>query len=66
MQDVTYRLDQSACDSIHDLMKHYNASDSAQVIKKSLALLRIAAYVEQTDGEMIIRKGTHETKLIVK
>lgn len=66
MQDITYRLDKSTCDNIQDLMDHYKSADSAQLIKKSLALLRIAAYVEQTQGEIFIRKGDHETKLIVK
>ncbi len=66
MQQVTYQLDQSACESIQDLMNYYNVTDSAQVIKKSLALLRIAAYVKKTEGEILIRKGNHETKLIVK
>lgn len=66
MHEVTYRLDQVASDSIDELIRHYNVNDSSQVIKKSLALLQIAAYVEKTEGEMIIRKGNHETKLIVR
>lgn len=64
--EVTYQLDKSACESIKDLMRFYNAQDSAELIKKSLALLKVAAYVEQTNGEIFVRKGNHETKLIIK
>ena len=65
MEEVTYKLDQCATDSIKDLMRFYRVYDSADVIKKGLALLKIAAYVEQTDGEMIVRKGNNETKIII-
>lgn len=65
MRDITYRLDDSAYANIRALMDHYKASDSAQVISKSLALLKIAAYVQKTHGQLIIRKNGHDTALIV-
>ncbi len=66
MQQITYSLDDKTYQSIAELCEYFNATDSAEVIKKSLALLQVAAYVKQTDGEIIIRKGNHETKLIVE
>lgn len=65
MHEVTYRFDEATSESIKELCSHYN-SNSAGIIKKSLALLKLAAFVEQTEGEMIIRKGNHETKLMMK
>lgn len=44
-------------------MSYYRVKTKADVIKKAVAVLKIAAYVQSTEGELLARKGHHETKL---
>jgi len=67
MSNLTLNLDDRAEKSIEQLRKHYGATSKAEVIRKSLALLQIAAEIEDTGGELIARKaGTGESKIIVR
>lgn len=65
MTELTLELDTNANESIHDLMSHYRLKTKAELISKALAVLKIAAYIDSTQGELIARKGTNETKLII-
>lgn len=65
MAELTLELDPQASESLKELMTHYKVSSQAQVITKALAVLKIAAYVAKTQGELLARKGTHETKIVV-
>ncbi len=66
MTELTLELDKNTNDSFHDLMNHYDLKTKAQVVAKGISLLKIAAYVDLTEGELIVRKGSHETKIIVR
>ena len=66
MSNLTLNLDEQAEDSINKLRKHYGASSKAEVIRKAIALLQIAAKVESTHGELIAKKGDKETRIIVR
>lgn len=65
MTELTLELDNNADQCIHELKHHYGLKTKAQVISKAIAMLKIAAYVDSTDGELIARKGAHETKLTI-
>jgi len=65
MTELTLELDFKASESIKELMSHYKVSSKAEVISKALAVLKIAAYVDKTQGELLARKGNHETKIVV-
>ena len=65
MTELTLEFDKKASQSIKELMAYYNVNNRADIISKAISVLKIAAHVKQTDGELIARKGTHETKIIV-
>jgi hypothetical protein len=66
MSNITLHIDETMEKEIEGLKKHYNASSKAEVFRKSLALLKVASQVEETNGELIARKGDKETKIIIR
>lgn len=66
MTVLTLELDKRASDSLRDLMSHYKVSTKAEIISKAIAILKIACHIDKTDGELLARKGDHETKIIVR
>lgn len=48
---------------IESLKHHFNFSTEAEVIKTALRLLKLAATIEDTDGELIAKKGSRETRI---
>ena len=66
MNEYTFRLDNKTDDQVTDLMTHYGVKTQAEIFEKALAALMIHAYVDSTDGELIARKGCHETKIILR
>lgn len=66
MANLTLNLDKSMEKEIEALKKHYHATSKAEVIRKSLALLKIASQVDETQGELIARKGDKESKIIIR
>ena len=65
MPELTLELDGRAEKSIKELMSHYRLKTRAEVITKAIAVLQIAAHVSKTQGDLIARKGHHETKIVV-
>jgi len=65
MTQLTIELDRNAVNRFDQLMTHYKLKDQAAVISKALAALTIFAAIDSTDGELIARKGEHETRIIV-
>ena len=66
MTELVLELDKQACESMNDLMRYYHIGCPADLISKSLGVLKIAAHIDKTDGELIARKGTHETKILLR
>lgn len=66
MIELTLELDQRASESLTDLMNHYRVGTKAEIISKAIAVLKIASHVDRTQGELFARKGSHETKIIVR
>jgi hypothetical protein len=65
MSNLTLNLDEKAEQTIEHLRKHYGASSKAEVIRKALTLLKVAAQVEDEDGHLIARKNGKETEIIL-
>lgn len=63
MSEVTLQFDKKANQEINDLMKHYKIANRAELISKAIWMLKIAAHIGQTDGELIARKDGHECKI---
>lgn len=66
MTEITLEFDKKASKSINDLMNHYRINSKAELISKAIAVLKIAAYVDQTEGELFARKEGHETRIVVR
>lgn len=66
MSEITLQFDKDASRSIDDLMKHYKVESRAALISKAIWMLKVAAYVGQTEGDLIARKDGHETKIIIR
>lgn len=66
MTELSLELDQNAQKSLRDLMTHYRVRSRAEIISKAIAVLKIAAHIENTDGELFARKGNHETKIVIR
>lgn len=66
MTELTLQLDKKASESIFELMNYYRVGNTGDIITKALTLLKIAAHVDKTHGELFARKGDHETKIIIQ
>lgn len=66
MAVLTIELDKNTDQSFNALMCHYGIKSRAELISKGISLLKIAAFIDETNGELIARKGNHETKIIVR
>jgi hypothetical protein len=66
MTDLILQLDKRASESLKELMTHYRVSSKAEIISKAIAVLKIASHIDKTEGELLARKGTRETKIIVR
>ena len=66
MTELALELDSNTNKSICDLCDFYGTKNKVEIFSKAIALLKVAAHVEKTQGELFARKGTHETKIIVR
>lgn len=65
MTEITLEFNDIANKTINDLKKHYGAN-TAEIFKKGIGLLKLAAYIENTEGQLIARKGNHDTILNIR
>ena len=57
MADVTsFAVDQKSREALEELRITLNASSNAEVIRRALALLRLAARTTSKDGQVILRE----------
>jgi hypothetical protein len=56
MSNLTLNLDKKAENNLNELKKHYGSGSKAEVIRKALALLQIAAALEDQKGQLIAKK----------
>lgn len=66
MTEIALELDTIAQKSVTDLMYYYGMKNKAELFSKALAVLKIAAHIESTHGELFARKGNKETKIVVR
>lgn len=65
MQELTLEYDQRMSSEMKKLMIHYNVNTKAELIAKAIAVLKTAAHINQSNGELIARKGNLERKIVV-
>ncbi len=66
MNEVTLRYDNNTETIIQELRNYWGLKDEAEVFAKSLVQLRVATAVDSTQGELIARKGTQETIILLR
>lgn len=63
MTHLTLELDTRTSAIVNDLMYHYGLRNKAELFTKALSILKVAAFVDSSNGELIARKGSEETKI---
>lgn len=66
MSEVTLQFDKEASKSINELMAYYGVANKSELISKAIWMLKLAAQIGKTDGELIARKNGNETKIIIR
>ena len=66
MAVTTFNIDQKMEKTLEELKEHFGATSKAEVLRKAVALLKIAAESEAADGSIIIRKDGEEQKVLIK
>jgi len=56
---TTYNVDRKLDQTLEDLRQHYGAASKADVLRKAVALLKLARENEQPDGSVLIRTEQH-------
>jgi Ribbon-helix-helix protein, copG family len=66
MADVTsFVLDQKSREALNELRDTLNASSNAEVIRRALTLLRMAARTTSEDGKVILREKSGAEREVV-
>jgi hypothetical protein len=63
MTELVLELDSKANETVRGLMQHYGLKTKAELFLKALSILKVAAYVESTHGELVARRGDEESRL---
>ncbi len=66
MAVTSFNIDDKLNETLERLKEHYHAGSKAEVLRKAIALLNIAARNEEPDGSLIIRRGGQDVKVLMK
>lgn len=66
MAVTSFNIDDKLNETLERLKEHYHAGSKAEVLRKAIALLNIAARNEEPDGSLVIRRGDQEIKVLMK
>ncbi|MBP6058069.1 MAG: hypothetical protein KA524_06600 [Nitrosomonas sp.] len=66
MPVTTFNIDEKMGKTLEELQAHFGASSKAEVLRKAVALLKIAKESEAADGSITIRKDDEDQKIIIK
>ena len=66
MAVTTFNIDEKMRQTLEELKEHFGASSKAEVLRKAVALLKIATESEAADGSITIRKNDVDQKIIIK
>jgi hypothetical protein len=57
MAQTSFDVDRKFDLTLEDLRRHYGAATKGDVLRKAVALLKVAQQNEQPDGSLLIRTG---------
>lgn len=66
MAVTTFNVDEKMVKVLEDLRIHYHASSRAEVLRKAVALLKIASESEAEGGSIIVRKDDVDQKIVIQ
>jgi len=66
MSLTTFKFDEKAERTINYLKDHYGAASKAEIIRKALSLLHIAAQIEDNKGKLIAKRDNEEQIIIIR
>lgn len=68
MAATTFKFDAKTNKVLEELREHYGASSKAEVLRKAIALLDIAAEAEDQDQQIIVesKDGTQKRQVLVR
>ena len=66
MAVTSFNIDDKMGQTLEGLKEHFGATSKAEVLRKAVALLKIAADFEAADGSITIRKNDQDQKVIIK
>jgi hypothetical protein len=66
MAVTTFNVDEKMDATLESLKEHYGATSKAEILRKAVALLKVAQESEQSDGSLVIRKGDQDVKVLVR
>ena len=66
MAVTTFNIDDRVDATLEELKNHYHASSKSEILRKAIALLKVARDSEQPDGSIIIRQNGKDVKVIVR
>lgn len=64
MSNFTFHIDKKSISDMHEIMDYLDIDSYHDLFSKSLDALRIIAYISQTNGELIARKDSMETRIV--
>lgn len=63
----SYNLDSRLDETLEALKVHYSASSKAEVLRKAIALLKVASTHENPDGSITLaQEGKNHTKVVLR
>ena len=66
MPVTTFNVDEKMDKTLEDLKDYLGATSKAEVIRRAIALLKVAKDAAQDDGSFVIKKKGEDVKVIVK
>lgn len=66
MATAKFTIDPKTDQTLERLKQHYGVATKAEVLRKAIALLNVATRYEHPDGSLIICKGSHELKIMMR
>jgi hypothetical protein len=65
MINLTLKINKDSMSDIKDIMEYFRIDNYQDLFSKSLSALKILAYIGKTDGELIARKDSRETIIVL-
>ena len=67
MAVTSFNIDPKLDATLEDLKKHYGAASKAEVLRKAIALLKVASDNEQADGSIAMKTAQNkELRVVVR